>query len=92
MTPEDYTRLENAAARFKENHPELQVLPAGRPGMDYFQLDLAIIQNCEDHKDPNDPEHANALKLKKAWLRIVRRILDNPKADGVGFGYVGYCT
>lgn len=90
MEPEDYRRLEGAADRFKVNHPELQVIPAGRPGMNYFCVDLAILQNCEAHKDPSDTEYQRAIELKKAWLAIVRRILDNKKADGVGYGYVGY--
>jgi hypothetical protein len=90
-TDEDYERLNKAARRFSDRHPELRVQ---KFGVDSWSnaVDTAIGIETMIHSDPNDWDYVGAKYLEMLWKRIVRRATNEPNADGIAYGYIGYHT
>ena len=79
-TDEDGERLNKAARRFYDKHPEVRDY-APDEGDWYSRVDAAVMA-VYDYVDGGK----NTAKL---WRRCVRRALGEPTADGIDWGYVG---
>lgn len=91
-TDEDYEKLDKAARRFADRHGlEYPTEKEDRKLGGWFQhIDGLIDMAVDMHKDPNDYEHEDVTYIAMLWKRVVRRALDEPSADGISWGYVGY--
>jgi len=89
-TDDDWCLLEERAARFIKRHNKilkrLGVLDFDEPDQDKLG-DLGMNPSGE-----SESEKEKRLYLYQLWLRIVRRALDSPDAEGIAYGYVGYWT
>lgn len=86
-TQEDYAVLNKAARRFADHHNLDTSNFSDRPW--YERVDAVVEGYAEYHRDPNDVEHWDAMRLANLWRRVVRRALKEPSTDGIAYGYVG---
>lgn len=73
-TTEDKIAINAAAERFCNRHA---IKPNGFDSVDAIECEI----DCNEY---------NGVYLKKLWRAVVRRALDDKRADGIAHGYVGY--
>ena len=84
-TETDVTRLNEAAERFCTRHN----IEFGESEFGYTAPTDAVDNATSIYTDMSDTRRYEAQRLRKLWVRIMRRALNAPTADGIAYGYVG---
>ena len=89
VTDEDVEKLNKAARRFFDRHPEIKRFMMSDPRQEQGASWFGAVDNSirAGVNSTGDAEYKN---LHRLWLRCIRRATGEEKAEGIAYGCIGH--